>query len=361
MASLTSYVLLTEPPKEDSPNKDWKMYPKLEQQWSNIRFDAVDVLHICPFNAWLKGNKYVFGILDNCTEQNPAGDLAERFEWVIRQARHMNPNIKIIAMQMHNGGDYSKLKNNVDDYSTSVANLMKAYLHKTTPSKWGGEDIKMHIDGYDVDYEWAGDDNSLGSGNYQTYSADIIAAVRTKIDKVDSTHKFYTSISAANTTGLPGRRVAQYLDYVKMQNYDGGVRDPDYYLGAANHGGLGPSLKLQKLVYGISTEWSAHNDYDKLPDVVNLVKTKNYAGVMTWRLNSDVLLYENAVQVYLYNQLRSPAIKPDHSDDDVISWWWKEPLRTTGSRLGGRIWDDAKLDKDGNQGDWAVAAPWKLS
>lgn len=340
MVSLTSYVLLSEPPASDSPHKDLKMYPKLEQDWSKIRFDAVDVLHIGPFNAWPQGSKYIFGIGSNCTEQNPAGDFKDRLEWVIKRARYMNPNIKIIAMQMHNDGDYSKLKNNIDDYTTSVAHLVKTYLNKTAPSPEAGKNpIKLHIDGYDVDYEWGGDDRSLGSGNYQTYAIDILAQVRAKITKVDPNSTFYVSISAADTVGIANTKVAQSLDYVKMQNYDGGVRDPRHYQETLKAGGLG----LEKLVYGISSEWPSNNDYSNLADVVGLVKDKKYGGIMTWRLNSDNLLYESAAQVYLHNQFKTPKIKADHPDADVLAAW------NGAGGMGGR------------NSSGKLVAPWKLN
>jgi hypothetical protein len=155
MAILTSYILLSEPGSKQ-PNYDWKMTDKLVTMWSKIRFDAVDVLHIAPFNAKKDGDKYIFGMGDHCTEKNPTGDYTSRFEWVVERARSMNPNIKIIAMQMHNDGDYSVLKTpcQMEDYASSVANFMKVYLDKISTTAVAGKDpIKMHIDGYDLDYE----------------------------------------------------------------------------------------------------------------------------------------------------------------------------------------------------------------
>ena len=345
MASLTSYVLISEPGVKDSPNNNLKMYDKLEQDWSKIRFDAVDVLHIAPFNAWHKGTKYIFGMGQNCTEQNPTGDFTDRFEWIVKRARFMNPKIKIIAMQMHNDGDYSVLKDHIDSYTTSVANFMRIWLNKTSPSPVAGKDpIKMHVDGYDVDYEWGGNDRREGSGNYQKYAPNILSEIRTKIDNVSTSHKFYVSISAANTTGLANTKVAESLDYVKMQNYDGGIKNPQKYLEDLKEGGI----KAEKLVYGISTEWPPNNDSNIAVSVANVVKVVNdngYAGLMTWRLNSDNLIYQSAVQVWLYNHFNSPALITDHSDSEVLAAW------------------NSKTDKGGRKlsgGRWATASPWML-
>ena len=169
MVIMSSYILISEPYAPQTPNGDLKMYPALEAEWLKIRFDAINTLHIAPFNAVLVGGKYMFGRGPTCTATNPAGDLNDRLEWVIKRARSMNPNIKLIAEQMHNDGDYSVLSGgNYHDYTDSVANFMTMYLHKTLDSLDGVKGaIPAHFDGYGLDYEAGGldDQHKLGSGN----------------------------------------------------------------------------------------------------------------------------------------------------------------------------------------------------
>jgi hypothetical protein len=165
-------------------------------------------------------------------------------------------------------------------------------------------------------------------------------------------HTFYISISSATTTGIEDTKVAENLDYVKMQNYYSGGRDPETYLEDLKAGGI----TAGKLVYGISTEWPEINDTDvnrnirgNLANAVKLVKEKKYAGIMTWRLNSDNLLYENAVQVWLYNQFNSPALKTDHPDSEVLAAWYSKHDN------GGRKPDPNEPE------NWLLVSPWKFA
>ena len=182
--------------------------------WSQIRFDAVDVLFITPFGL-TKNN--TFGLY---TAADGKASLTNQFEWVVQNARLQNPKIKIIATQWYtasaDGGTFSTLV--TDDKIAEYANAVAKFLRQSQTTKYlvSGRTVSGRIDGWDVDLEGTCLTSSLPK---------TLSALRSKVDK-----QYQISICPAWLTDLEGVD-SKSLDYVNMQNYDGGHgMDPKEYI-----------------------------------------------------------------------------------------------------------------------------------
>lgn len=260
----------------------------LAAQWK-----AVDVLYITPF------------VVDKDTHRfrlaGYEGDqmaLVHRFQYVVKTARQQNPGIKLIAMQWWGGGDNLTLlqgpnvHSNIQTYAQSVLE----FLQNSASKVWteGSQKISGHFDGWDVDYEHPTD---------IAETPIILAELRKKLST-----KFLISVTTATTNNLNSEDVAKSLDYLVMQNYSGGRgRDAEYYKEQIK------GLQDKQIVYGISSEEPVKNDvqdWKSLQTAIQTAKDK-YAGVMLWRLNSDVYKFENMMQVMVHNMLHSGSVPVD--------------------------------------------------
>jgi hypothetical protein len=210
------------------------------------------------------------------------------------------------------------------------------------------------VDGYDVGYEWV-TSRQRGDGNLQDWAPTILSQIRSKADALSKTPRFYVSITAATTICLENHeKLAKDLDYVNMQNYDGGLGcTPDVYFKAIRN------LKPSKLVWGITAELPWKNDLvGSIDDAIKKSKEKYHtavetgplAGIMVWRLNSDNWVYENMLQVALYNKVHSKK-SPDGLDDRVSNGW------ITG---GQDKQDDGKPTSPWTEDDWIDAKQYRV-
>ena len=303
---------------------DDESWDHIPDSWKNIRFSAVDILYVSPFLCYKDGS---FG-LPGITALNRNGDLFERFRWVVKEARKQNSLIKIIAMQWWGSeGNFSLLKtdNMRETYAKSVKDFLKLWHDKTDPET----KISLRVDGWDVDYE--GHPNVDAGGNVQTYVPDILSKIRREVDKLSSELKiarFQVSITAATSNCLQNIP-ADVLDYVNMQNYDGGLSSPpeDYFEAI-------PGLNPSKLLWGISSELTEKNDQSitSIDAAVSKMKEDHgpgtdgvkkgpLGGIMMWRLNSDNWVFENIAQISLYNKIHSKASPVDKFDKQVQDGW----------------------------------------
>ena len=91
---------------------------------------------------------------------------------------------------------------------------------------YGGKNISLRVDGYDVDYE---------IGNTVNLAITVYAKLRAKIDKLagDRIPKYLLTVTSANIKGI--HDIAPHVDFINMQNYDGGRKfSPDNYVDAIN-------------------------------------------------------------------------------------------------------------------------------
>ncbi|KAK3376040.1 glycoside hydrolase superfamily [Lasiosphaeria ovina] len=252
---------------------DDQNYTEIPSQWLQINFTVADVLLVGPVGLQEDGT---FGLYSS----QQTGPLANRFNWVIQQARSMNPDIKIIASQWWGsspniwGYDISALQNEtaIQKYAASVATFLQ-----TWSSVSGG------IDGYDIDYECY---------NVQDYAPALLTLVRQSLDalgKAEGGRKFYLTVSPASSSYLD--ETTQVVDFVNMQTYAGGSGITPQTL-------VSLGFKSDQLLYGICPETNCGGQ--TIDQVEQQYTANNMAGIHVWRLNSDNLVDEGktAAQVY---------------------------------------------------------------
>ncbi|KAF4413905.1 hypothetical protein FACUT_14201 [Fusarium acutatum] len=298
-----SHVLLTEGDKDP--------WDKVRESWSQIRFDAIDVLFISPF--YVKASDFSF-------ELGNGINLVERFEWVIRAARSKNPNIVIIVVQFWqpvNGENDFELLNDdekIKMYVDSVAAFIGSYYNKTLPNISGNGQVSARIQGYDVDVE---------SSTLVDNLPKILRAVRQSLDGLAQklgASKLSVSITPAWAEFLDST-VAQSCDYINMQNYSGGDNTfPEDYLDAV------PGLEKQQLTWGFCSETpgASTQSLKQFPGVIDkaqAIAAGEYGGTYTWRVNSDNYDYENIFQVWLYDVVHGTTL-PGSNDQSLVQKYW---------------------------------------
>ncbi|KAG8526587.1 uncharacterized protein KY384_008788 [Bacidia gigantensis] len=279
---------------------------------------------------FINSNDYSFAL---STVTN--GDLTNRFKWVIQSARTQNPNIKIIALQFYGEpaappgqADFRIFNNNLNSigtYADSVANSINTWYNATLPSiPAGGDDVSARINGWDVDVEY---------GTMQPPLPKILVAVRTSLNNLSAklgttpggggAPKFSVSITPAWTNYLNDPSVAQSVDYIIMQNYDGGR-----FTLPLNYTQAIPRLTYSKLNWGFSSETPNKNATFPFPLVKQLIldaafeATSESRGIWTWRINTpDTYPYENIFQVWLYNIAHKTNLPTTKTEDIVAKYW----------------------------------------
>ena len=251
-------------------------YEEIPESWSSIDFRTADVLNVGPAGVQQDGT---FGFY----QSRKTGDLAKRFKWVLRNARAQNPDIKIIVSQWWGYGDdiwgqpLSVLRSGKDvkKYTTSVGDFLAEYLDES-----GG------VDGFDIDYE----DNNISAR-----TEDITGQIRAELDQLSRAHQdrpFYQTVSPS-TTGYLGDAV-EYLDYVNMQTYDGGIDlIPEFFLS------LG--FTSNQLLFGVCPETDCPSP--SLQEAEDAYNENDLAGIHVYRLNSGNQQEEGEVQQQVYQFL----------------------------------------------------------
>ncbi|KAK0702305.1 hypothetical protein B0H67DRAFT_676491, partial [Lasiosphaeris hirsuta] len=258
------------------PEGDDKASDTPIKNWGHIRFDAVDLLLIHGFTSSKSGDFIV-------------GDRLEaRLKWVIDTAKGKNPNIKIFAQQNY-GEDKLPLlaeKNLFQRYAASVVPVLE---------KWG-------LHGYDLDYELEG--GQVIPGVVQLL-ADIHGHCAGKY-LVSISPAEYTGLFDPHSANLDKHPLQNHVDLVNLQTYSGGLMRPN---------DLAAWLRVfppHKVLVGAWPESSGLRgdqanawSVDQIEEVYeNARDTRGkLAGIHLWRLNSDVLVWENAAQVMFYNYL----------------------------------------------------------
>ncbi|KAM7219465.1 hypothetical protein V8F06_005199 [Rhypophila decipiens] len=275
--------------------------------WSQIRFDAVDVLYIHGFSTSDDG-KFILGDQKN--------NLEKRLEWVMTAAKNLNPEIRFFAQQNWSGNNI--LERGLDAfpaYAESVVHVLQ---------RW-----RLH--GYDIDYE---------PGTALPDIPKLFQHLHTQC----SPRGFLVSITPAEYRGLfdPNKDqhleqnvLPNYIDLVSLQTYDGGLTRPNELSQWLR---VFPANKI--LVAGWPEgvgfpdkrdwNWSVQNiktayETGRAPGDTGAPIAK-LAGIHQWRLNSDNLIWENATQVMFYNYLHAGSgrkLLPTAWTPKVIEDNWK--------------------------------------
>jgi hypothetical protein len=302
-----SHILISEPAMV---RNSWDNIP---EEWKAVRFDAVDVLFIGPFEVLRKDHTFAL-------EPREVGSLEKRFEWVVRAARTQNPNIKIIPLQWWSGDNTSPVhadlsivvgEANIHTYAESVAKFLETWYPKTLPATSGSGTVSARLDGWDVDVEGG------NRGNTSNLPA-VLKAVHNSLQKLSSklsSKKFSVSITPDLPKENLNDEVAKVVDYVNMMNYDGGSGHSHEYKEAMPH------IKDSQLAWGLSSESPNLNELRNFAEVVKKVHdvaSGLMAGIWTWRLGNA---WENEFQVWLYNQVHQAHLSAAKSDEEVKKHW----------------------------------------
>jgi len=231
--------------------------------------------------------------------EGDAKALLPIFQSVVKTARALNPNIHIVVMQMWSGGttiDQLHTDHDIQIYANSVVKFI----------------VDQHIDGYDNDYE---------SGNICPQAGKVFSTIRQKLDKVRAKPPYHVSVAPSDPSYLDNDLVKSSLNYVSMQNYSGGGGQTiDEYKKIFK----GTNVNI---IFGVDSEgagenWpqvaSSTNVIDTLYDIV----TKNEInGIYNWRLDSGDWIFQNAMQVYLYNKFHHKSLHCPFTLEQVITTW----------------------------------------
>ena len=318
-----AHLGIYDPPPDNG--QSWEKETDPPAMFEQIRFDAVDVLHVGHFITTKDGH-FSIGTVDHGKVS-----LANRFEYIVKTARWMNPDIKIIAEQMYSGGegfdnldkDANTTATMVNIYTDSVRDFLQTWQAKPDIT-YKGKTISLRIDGYDIDHE---------GSVIRKCTKDVLSQVRAKVDKLTEQdpqkRPFIVGITPAWAQGVfLDKSMADSCDFVNMQRYSGGAGTlPEAYLAKGAIEGLDPA----KLTYGIEIETPrrnavANNTIDLIAKAPwTVVKGKNVAGIWTWRLGSK-WEFENLIQVWLYNLVHETKkeVNGKVPDLDLVKEEWKK-------------------------------------
>ncbi|KIW73339.1 hypothetical protein PV04_01469 [Phialophora macrospora] len=301
----------------------WAQETTPPAMFEKIRFDAVDVLHVGHFIVTPDGH-FSIGAVNGIS-------LAKRFEYIVKTARWMNPDIKIIAEQMYSGGegfdvlekDHKNTAAMVNLHTDSIRDFLQAWQAKPNIT-YKGKTISLRIDGYDVDHE---------GSTVRACTKDVLTQVRAKVDELtkhDPQHRpFIVGITPYKAFGAYlDSSMASSCDFVNMQRYSGGSGTlPESYLAKGAIEGLNPA----KLTYGIEIE--TPNNNAQANETIDLIAKapwtevhgKKVAGIWTWRLGSN-WEFENLMQVWLYNLVHGTKkeVGGKVPDSDQVKKEWKK-------------------------------------
>ena len=190
----------------------WDLIPTA---WQSIRFDAVDVLFINPFEV--PPSDLTFDL-----DLAKGGSLLKRLKRVVATARFTNPSIKIVLEQWYSPSsgtcDLSILSHEekkIHKYAQSLVDFLKVWYKLNLPSPLGEDMTSTRLDGREV---------YIKGGNLAHPLPKVLEAVRASLDELSTklkSPKFSVSITPAWTEFLDAS-VTTSVDYIDMQNYDGG-------------------------------------------------------------------------------------------------------------------------------------------
>jgi hypothetical protein len=142
--------------------------------WHYARFGTTDILYVCSFYVLpheypkTKKTSYKFGLQNGKPENGWLGKYADRYKWVVAEARTHKPSIGIIAcMMMWNDSQWVSQGNppmHVEDLNVlktpesraEFAPSVKALLlekSRETYKNHAGMAVSAHMDGFDINLE----------------------------------------------------------------------------------------------------------------------------------------------------------------------------------------------------------------
>lgn len=307
--ALNAWVYLN----EDEPSGS--SYPSPDSCYQTLIrygvYKAVNMLGICFFTT--------SGTSDNLTLEigshvHPDGSTnAEYLQWITRDARAANPNIKLLATLDYGTNWFAPLfegakstwQGNVD---TFAANLMSfLYTH--------------NLDGFDIDWE-----SPLSGAITKQQFAMLFQAIRATF-KTSTGQYFYLTLAPAVVGNLDAKTVNECFDFVTLQLYSG-FTDPQEFITA----GVDKAL----LAYGAKFESIGSYDLSPYQDAQQAYQgyqSGGYGVAMQWRLNSGDYQFEQAQQIML-SQLIFPPTGNRFDDSAIVGAAGNPPITQLVVRSG---------------------------
>jgi hypothetical protein len=278
--SVNAWILLSEDDPQGtnytSPNSDYQMLIKYGV------YKYVDMLSMCfavtvPVSA-PPGTPPSYTIAMQAASHGPYTNQ-QYMDFVIRDSRKVNPNIKIlITLDPADGGNWLSMIFSGDQsqwrsQATSYANNVVAYLQAN------------NLDGFDIDWEFP-----LSTNTSQAQMTLVLQALRTAFNTPSKT--YLLTLSPAVADNLDGAVVNDTVDFLNLQLYSGFTNPQDFI-----NAGISKSL----LAYGAKFEWENQlKPHQNAQNAYQGYSSGGYNVITQWRLNSNDYQFEQAQQMILY-------------------------------------------------------------
>lgn len=246
---------------------------------------------------------------------HPDGSTNQQYmEWLIQDARAINPNIKVLVMLGFGADEITQMFSGPETGWPQVASDFAANLVKYLET--------YGLDGFDVDWEWPLSD----AGNSQQF-ATLFTAIRAAFTATGK--QYYLTLSPASVGTLDAPTINSSFDFVNLQLYSG-FTCPGEYVQA----GVDESL----LAYGVKFEPNSGVAYQTAQQAADhyapgCTDKPGYSIYTTWRLNSGNFQYEQAQQMILY-QLVKGITGPSFDDAGIIGAAGNPPISQLVVRSG---------------------------
>lgn len=312
--SVNAWIL----PSEDEPQGTGYQSPtsSFQSLVGNGVYRSTDMVNICFVDTVPTGPTTVpQGDGDGYTIQlgsapHPGGVPNDQYmEWLIEDARRVNPGIKLLATMGYAADEISQIfGDEADDWERQAAayaaNVL-AYLQH------------YDLDGLDVDWEYP-----FSSSTTPEQFRLAFTAIRAAFDAQDRT--YWLTLSPADVGGLNAATVNAAFDVVNLQLYSG-LTFPEDFVRA----GVDRSL----LAYGAKFEPNGGIPYQDAQQAYDGYVAGGYRVVTQWRLNSDDFEYEQAQQMILH-QLVHGVTGPAFDDTAIVATAGNPPISQLVVRSG---------------------------
>ena len=261
-------------------------------------YRAVDILFICfattvPTSSSTiptgNGDFYTLQMGAASDPMHPGGLTNQDYmDYVIRDARANNPEIKIAMTLVWGDGDtlsniFKNPNYTPEENAENFASNLLAYLKN------------YELDGFDIDWE-----SPISDDTPQEQFKLLFTAIGTLLRSQDK--KYYLSLSPAEVGNLDPDTVNANFDFVALQLYSG-FTDPQDFINA----GVNPGL----LAYGAKFEADGPSQPDgqghqTAQDAYQQAQQLGYTTYTQWRLNSQNYVFEQDQQVELFKLVFAP-------------------------------------------------------
>lgn len=284
-------------------------------------YDSTDMVSICWVNTLPTsattvpagdGSTYTVQLQSGT---HPDGSSNQQYmDWLIQDARAINPNIKLLAMLGYGDDEITQIfsgpQSGWQQAANDFASNLLAYLQH------------YGLDGFDVDWESPLSD----AGTPQQFQM-LFTAIRQAFDATG--RHYYLTLSPAAVGTLDAGTINSSFDFVNLQLYSG-FTCPGEFLSAGVNQGL--------LAYGAKFEPNGGQPYQTAQQAAAFYAPYcqdqlSYSIFTNWRLNSGNFQYEQAQQMILY-QLVHGIAGPSFDDTPIVGAAGNPPISRLVVRSG---------------------------